>query len=111
MSDLRGIIPPATTPFTADGEIDYAADLMQMVAPEDMIFTAIDALLYPSFVLRPRGAIAGDNLPACTKYAQTLQGCPGGFPRAPMPAASPAQQAVIGEALLGLGAKLVARAA
>lgn len=133
------------------GDLKLAADLMQMAAPEDMIFTAIDALLYPSFVLGPRGAIAailsaapracrdlwnaveasdhakalslhnrllplwnaiaGDNLPACTKYAQTMQGCPGGYPRAPMPAASPAQEAAIREALLGLGAKLVARAA
>ncbi len=47
-------------------------------------------------------AIAADNLPACTKFAQTLQGCPGRFPRAPMPAASPEQQAAIRAALLPL---------
>lgn len=47
-------------------------------------------------------AIAGDNLPACTKYAQTLQNCPGGYPRAPMPAASSRQQEAIRAALAGL---------
>jgi 4-hydroxy-tetrahydrodipicolinate synthase len=44
-------------------------------------------------------AIVADNLPACTKYAQILQGCPGGHPRAPMPAASAAQQRAIEAAL------------
>ena len=48
--------------------------------------------------------MVGDNLPACTKYAQILQGCPGGQPRAPMPAASPAQQRAIRAALDGLSA-------
>ena len=49
-------------------------------------------------------AIVSDNLPACTRYAQTLQGLPLTFSRAPMPEASPAQQAAIGKALAGLGA-------
>ena len=49
-------------------------------------------------------AMVGDNLPACTKYTQTLQGCPGGQPRAPMPPASAAQQRAIRAALDGLGA-------
>src|SRR5262245_61836389 len=44
-------------------------------------------------------AMVGDNLPACTKYAQILQGCPGGHPRAPMPPASPVQQRAIRAAL------------
>ena len=48
-------------------------------------------------------AMALDNLPACTKYAQTVQGCPGGHPRAPMPAASLARQRAIAAALDGLG--------
>ena len=48
-------------------------------------------------------AIIADNLPACTRYAQTLQGLPKTYPRAPMPEASPAQQAAIREALEGLG--------
>jgi 4-hydroxy-tetrahydrodipicolinate synthase len=46
--------------------------------------------------------MVGDNLPACTKYAQILQGCPGGHPRAPMPAATLAQQHAIRTALAGL---------
>jgi 4-hydroxy-tetrahydrodipicolinate synthase len=49
-------------------------------------------------------AMVGDNLPACTKHAQVLQGCPGGYPRAPMPSASAAQQRAIGAALDGLSA-------
>ena len=36
-------------------------------------------------------ALDGDNLPACVKYAQSLQGCPAGLPRAPMPAAHAGQ--------------------
>ena len=49
-------------------------------------------------------AIVSDNLPACTRYAQTLQGLPKTYSRQPMPEASPAQQAAIGKALAGLGA-------
>jgi 4-hydroxy-tetrahydrodipicolinate synthase len=49
-------------------------------------------------------AIVSDNLPACTRYAQSLQGLPQTFSRAPMPEASPAQQAAIKAALEGLGA-------
>ena len=48
-------------------------------------------------------AIVSDNLPACTRYAQSLQGLPKTFSRAPMPEASPAQQAAIKRALDGLG--------
>jgi 4-hydroxy-tetrahydrodipicolinate synthase len=49
-------------------------------------------------------AIIADNLPACTRYAQILQGMPATFPRAPMPEASIAQRAAIRSALDGLGA-------
>jgi 4-hydroxy-tetrahydrodipicolinate synthase len=49
-------------------------------------------------------AMVGDNLPACTKYAQVLQGCPGGHPRAPMPAAAAARQRAIRQALDRLSA-------
>jgi len=48
-------------------------------------------------------AIVSDNLPACTRYAQSLQGLPRTFSRAPMPEASTAQQAVIAKAIEGLG--------
>jgi 4-hydroxy-tetrahydrodipicolinate synthase len=51
-------------------------------------------------------AIVGDNLPACTKAAQILQGCEAGQPRAPMPPASPRRQDAIAAALRGLGAEL-----
>ncbi len=128
------------------GDLKLVADLMTMAQPGNLIFSAVDALLYPSFALKAHGSIAailsaapracvdlwdavqagdhpraldlhrrllklwnamaGDNLPACTKYAQTVQGCPGGYPRAPMPAASPTQQAAIREALAGLGATI-----
>jgi 4-hydroxy-tetrahydrodipicolinate synthase len=55
-------------------------------------------------LLRLWNAMVGDNLPACTKYAQVLQGCPGGHPRAPMPAAAAARQRAIRQALEGLSA-------
>jgi 4-hydroxy-tetrahydrodipicolinate synthase len=121
------------------GDLKLLADLLLAAPAESRIFSAVDALLYPSFALGAHGSIAailaaaphacvalwaalerddhataqglhrrllplwnamvGDNLPACTKYAQSLQGCPGGRPRAPMPAASPAQQRAIRAAL------------
>ena len=52
-------------------------------------------------------AMVGDNLPACTKFAQAAQGCDAGLPRAPMPPASPSQQAAIHTALRGLGAEVL----
>lgn len=132
------------------GDLKLFADLMITAAPGNLIFSAVDALLYSSFTLGAHGAIAAilsaapracvelwdavaagnhakahrlhrallplwnamvsDNLPACTKFAQQLQGCDAGLPRAPMPAASPGQQAAIRSALRGLGID-VARAA
>lgn len=44
-------------------------------------------------------AVVGDNLPANLKTTLTLQGCPAGLPRAPMPATSEAQTARIRQAL------------
>ena len=106
------------------------------------MLSAVDALLYPSFVLGAHGAIAanpaaapgpcvslwdavkrgdharaheyhvrllrfwntivGDNLPACVKYALTLQGCPASWPRQPMPAPSDRQKTAIAAALRDL---------
>jgi 4-hydroxy-tetrahydrodipicolinate synthase len=43
--------------------------------------------------------IYADNLPACVKYVLEQQGAPAGFPRAPMPAASEEQKALIDPAL------------
>ena len=50
-------------------------------------------------LLRLWNAMVGDNLPACTKYAQTLQGCAAGRPRAPMPEPDEAQRRAVREAL------------
>src|SRR6516225_3494023 len=124
------------------GDLKLFADLMMMV-PDKLIYSAVDALMYPSYVLGALGSIAAilsaaphasvelwnavrtndhkkalelhkrllvlwnaivsDNLPACTRYAQSLQGLPRSFSRAPMPEASPAQQAAIAKAIDGLG--------
>jgi 4-hydroxy-tetrahydrodipicolinate synthase len=48
-------------------------------------------------------AIIGDNLPACTRDAQSLQGLPETWSRAPMPPVSKSQQTEIRAALDGLG--------
>ena len=125
------------------GDLKLLADLLISARPEDLIFSAVDALLYPSYALGACGSIAAtlaavpgtcveqwnavkagdhakakalhekilplwnamlaDNLPACVKYAQTLQGCPGLHPRAPMPAPSEQQKKAIRAALAGLG--------
>jgi len=124
------------------GDLKLVADLMLMAGPNDLIFSAVDALLYPSFALGAHGTIAAlptaapgacvalwhavqrgdhaqahdlhrrllplwnamvsDNLPACVKHAQAVQGCPAGPPRAPMPAASADQRRAIEAALKGL---------
>ena len=44
-------------------------------------------------------AMIDDNLPATVKFALSEQGVPGGYPRAPMPAAGPRQQRAISRAL------------
>src|SRR5262249_1384363 len=125
------------------GDLKLFADLM-LLAPDKLIYSAVDALMYPSYALGAAGSIAAilaaaphasvalwhavkagdharalalhgkllalwnalvaDNLPACTRHAQALQGLPPTFSRAPMPAASPAQQAAIRQALQALGA-------
>ena len=50
-------------------------------------------------LLRLWNAIAGDNLPACVKYALEIQGLESGHPRAPMPPASPGRKRAIAAAL------------
>lgn len=125
------------------GDLKLLADLMIMAQPQNLIFSAVDALLYSSFALGAHGAVAAiltaapracvdlwnsvkkgdharghklhrkllplwnalvsDNLPACTRYAQALQGCKAGYPRAPMPLPSAEQQRRIKAALDGLG--------
>jgi len=124
------------------GDLKLFADLM-MMAPDKLIYSAVDALMYPSYTLGAHGSIAAilsaaphasvqlwdavkagdhvlalelhkklltlwnaivsDNLPACTRHAQVLQGLPNTYSRAPMPQASSAQAAAIARALEGLG--------
>lgn len=55
-------------------------------------------------------AIFDDNLPANTKYAQSLQGYAAGLPRAPMPPTSIDQQRKIRAALESLGVDISAAA-
>ena len=40
------------------GDLKLMADLLEMSESEDLIFSAVDALLYPSFILKAWGAIA-----------------------------------------------------
>ena len=144
MSEVPGVVGVKQSA----GDLKLLADLLVMARPDHLIFSAIDALLYPSYALGARGSIAatlaavpgacveeweavkagdharalaiherllrlwnaivGDNLPACVKYCQTVQGCPGGHPRAPMPEPSAAKKQEILKALEGL--ELEARA-
>ena len=141
---IMGEVPGIVGVKQSAGDLKLLADLVAAARPQDLIFSAVDALLYPSYVLGARGAIAailtaaprasadlwdavaagkheraralhlallrlwnamaGDNLPACVKYAEAAQGCPAGSPRAPMPAASAEQRRLIDEALEGLAA-------
>jgi Dihydrodipicolinate synthase/N-acetylneuraminate lyase len=133
------------------GDLKLFADLMAENLADKLIFSAVDALMYPSYTLGAHGSIAAilaaapkasvdlwdavkagdhpraldlhvkllalwnamvsDNLPACTKYAQSLQGVNAMEPRAPMPSASPAQREAIRAALAGLGVAVKAKAA
>jgi 4-hydroxy-tetrahydrodipicolinate synthase len=52
-------------------------------------------------------AMDAPNLPACTKFAQTLQGCPALHPRAPMPEASDEQKTAIELALKQLSTVVI----
>lgn len=121
------------------GDLKLFADLMINAPKDRKIYSAVDALMYPSFCLGAPGVIAatpsgipratavlrdavakGDhanarllheailrfwnamdtfNLPACIRYAQSLQGVDAGFPRMPMRPATVEQQAKIKPAL------------
>ncbi len=125
------------------GDLKLFADLMMDADDDMLIFSAVDALMYPSYSLGAQGSIAAilaaaprpsvdlwnavqqgqhkealsahvkllrlwnallphDNLPAATKYAQQLQGCPAGLPRQPMSPASESQEQAIKKALQDL---------
>jgi 4-hydroxy-tetrahydrodipicolinate synthase len=121
------------------GDLKLFADLMIHAPKDRKIYSAVDALMYPSFCLGAPGVIAatpsaipratavlrdavakGDhvnarllheailrfwnamdhfNLPACIRYAQSLQGVDAGVPRMPMRPATAEQQAKIKPAL------------
>lgn len=126
------------------GDLKLFADLMADVKPGKRIFSAVDALMYPSYALGAHGSIAAilsaaprpsvalwdavragdhagaldlhlkllrlwnalmphDNLPASTKFAQSLQGCPSGLARQPMAMPDRAHQDRIRAACAGLG--------
>jgi 4-hydroxy-tetrahydrodipicolinate synthase len=135
----------------SNGDLKLLADLLQELPKGKLLFTAVDALLYPSFALGAHGTIAAnpaaapaavvelwnlvkagdhpkalalhrklldfwntiscDDLPACIKYAQSLQGVPASLPRAPMRMPDEARQARIRKALAALGAISSAKAA
>lgn len=56
--DLMARIPNVVGVKQSAGDLKLLADLIENARPEDMIFTAIDALLYPSYVLGARGCIS-----------------------------------------------------
>ena len=125
------------------GDLKLFADLMLDIDQNMLIFSAVDALMYPAYMLGAHGSIAAilaaaprpsvdlwvavrdgdhetagdlhkkllrlwnallphDTLPAATKYAQILQGCPAGYPRQPMSVASTSQRNAIEKALKDL---------
>jgi len=126
------------------GDLKLFADLMADVKPGKMIYSAVDALMYPSYALGAHGSIAAilsaaprpsvdlweavkagdhtrahglhlkllrlwnalmphDNLPASTKFAQSVQGCPSGVARQPMAMPGVDHQERIRKALTDLG--------
>jgi 4-hydroxy-tetrahydrodipicolinate synthase len=58
MLDLMKRIPQVVGVKQSAGDLKLLADLIENARPEDMIFTAIDALLYPSYALGARGCIS-----------------------------------------------------
>ncbi len=135
MNEVPGVIGVKQS----NGDLKLTADLLLDLPKDKLVFTAVDALLYPSFALGVHGTIAAnpaaapkavvklwdlvkagkheeakelhagllrfwnailtDNLPANIKYAQSLQGVPFAYPRAPMQAPDDARKALIAEAL------------
>ncbi|OON41472.1 dihydrodipicolinate synthase family protein [Izhakiella australiensis] len=119
----------------SSGDLKSLSDLLLDSPKDKLIYSGIDALLYPGFALGCTGAISAlasavpgviaklyglvergeheqaraihfrlnalwnvlchDNLPACVKYLQHLQGVTLYQPRAPMPAVSDAQKKAI----------------
>jgi 4-hydroxy-tetrahydrodipicolinate synthase len=131
MKDMPGVIGVKQSA----GDLKLMADLLINLPKGKKVYSAVDALLYPSFALGAHGTIAAnpaavpgvcinlwnavqagdhkkareiheallrfwntiafDNLPANIKFSLSLQGCPTGLPRMPMPATTPEQAANI----------------
>jgi 4-hydroxy-tetrahydrodipicolinate synthase len=131
MKDMPGVIGVKQSA----GDLKLMADLLINLPAGKKVYSAVDALLYPSFALGAHGTIAAnpaavpgvcvnlwnavqagdhakarkihesllrfwnsisaDNLPANIKHALSLQGCPTGLPRMPMPATTEQQAANI----------------
>lgn len=127
MKDLPGVVGVKQS----CGDLKLMADLLVNLPEGKKVYSAVDALLYPSFALGAHGTIAAnpaavpgvclnlwnavqagdhkkakeiheallrfwntiafDNLPANIKFSLSLQGCPSGLPRMPMPATTPEQ--------------------
>src|SRR5437763_344119 len=102
---IAGIIVDSTRDAIRRGKLVRDRDV---AAPPVALWDAVKAGDHPRALelhkklLTLWNAIIADNLPACTRYAQMLQGLPRTSPRAPMPEASPAQQAAIRKALQAL---------
>ena len=131
MRDMPGVIGVKQS----QGDLKLMADLLLDLPAGKKVYSAVDALLYPSFALGAHGSIAAqpaaipgvclnlwntvqagdhakaraiheamlrfwntiahDNLPANIKFTLSLQGCPAGHPRMPMPATSAEQAGAI----------------
>jgi len=140
MNEVPGVVGVKQS----NGDLKLLADLLVDLPEGKLVFTAVDALLYPSFALGAHGTIAAnpaaapaavvelwdlvkagrheaalalhgrllrfwnalvcDDLPACIKYAQSLQGVPLGLPRAPMRMPDENRKRRIEDALKGLQA-------
>ena len=80
-----------------------------LAAPELVKFAGVQkgdherALELHSQLLAFWNACDLENLPACVKYAQTLQGLPETYPRRPMPEARPEARVRIQKALQNAG--------
>lgn len=134
----------------SNGDLKLLADLLAALPKGKLVFTAVDALLYPSFALGSHGTIAAnpaaapaavvalwdmvqrgdhksalaqhlrllalwnailcEDLPACIKYAQSLQGVPMSLPRAPMRTPDEARRRRIDQAFAALSEPLAVAA-
>ena len=116
LADLMISAPPGKRIFTAVDALLYPAFTLGAHGAVTAMLTAVPrvcvdlwdavqegdhsrALHIHRQLLTLWNALEAPNLPACVKYAQELQGCPGGYPRAPMPAASAGQREKIRAAL------------